>query len=57
MLSANARAALEDDSNERYISHASAWETAIKISIGKLQLQVAYGMIFPGVIRANGFVL
>jgi PIN domain nuclease of toxin-antitoxin system len=57
ILSAKARAAMEDDSNERYVSHASAWETAIKVSIGKLQLQADYRMIFPGVIEANGFVL
>ena len=31
-------AAMEDDSNERFVSHASAWETAIKVSIGKLAL-------------------
>jgi PIN domain nuclease of toxin-antitoxin system len=57
ILSAKARAAMEDDSNERYVSHASAWETAIKVSIGKLKLQADYRMIFPGVMEANGFML
>lgn len=55
-LSAAARAAMEDDSNERYVSHASAWEVAIKLSLGKLKLGVPYGELFPGVLTANGFV-
>ena len=29
VLSSKARAAMEDDSNERYVSHATAWEVAI----------------------------
>jgi PIN domain nuclease of toxin-antitoxin system len=56
ILSATARAAIEDDSNERYVSHATAWETAIKVSIGKLKLQSDYRVIFPGVLDANGFL-
>lgn len=28
---------------------------AIKLSLGKLQLQVDYGVIFPDVLVANGF--
>lgn len=39
VLSPTARAAMEDASNERYVSHATAWEAAIKVSIGKLKLQ------------------
>ena len=35
-LSPRAKELLMDDSNELYISVASAWEIAIKISIGKL---------------------
>ncbi len=54
-LSPAARAAMEDDSNECYVSHATAWEAAIKVSIGKLKLQTDYRMIFPGVLEANGF--
>ncbi|MBU6326735.1 MAG: type II toxin-antitoxin system VapC family toxin [Verrucomicrobia bacterium] len=56
MLSPKARAAMEDDANERFVSHASAWEVAIKVSIGKLKLETDYRMIFPGVLEANGFV-
>ncbi|HEY8669020.1 MAG TPA: type II toxin-antitoxin system VapC family toxin [Tepidisphaeraceae bacterium] len=56
-LSRAARAVIEDDSNQRYVSHASAWEVAIKLSLGKLTLQVAYEDLFPGVVLANGFLL
>jgi PIN domain nuclease of toxin-antitoxin system len=56
ILSPKARAAMEDASNELFVSHASAWETAIKVSIGKLKLQTDYRVIFPGVLEANGFV-
>ena len=57
LLSATARAAMEDADNERYVSHASAWEVAIKLSLGKLQVQGGYEVLFPGVLEANGFVL
>jgi PIN domain nuclease of toxin-antitoxin system len=56
-LSATARAAMEDPANERYVSHATAWEVAIKLSLGKLKLQVDYEDLFPGVLDANGFAL
>ena len=56
-LSDRARAAMEDDANERYISHATPWEIAIKVSLGKLQLQAGYETLFPGVLEANGFQL
>ena len=46
---------MEDEANERFISHAVPWEMAIKLSLGKLQLQVDYDVIFPGVLDANGF--
>ena len=54
-LSAAARAAMEDEANERYVSHATAWEVAIKVGLGKLKLQVPYEHMFPGVVTANGF--
>lgn len=57
MLSATARSAIEEQTNERYVSHATAWEVAIKLSLGKLKLQADYEDIFPGVLDANGFVL
>ena len=54
-LSATARAAIEDSTNERYVSHATPWEVAIKISLGKLELRVGYDALFPGVLNSNGF--
>ena len=56
-LSATARAAMEDPTNERYVSHATAWEVAIKLSLGKLKLQAEFEDLFPGVLDANGFIL
>ena len=37
------------------MSHATAWELAIKISIGKLKLPVPFEDFFPAVVLANGF--
>ena len=54
-LSAAARGAMEDATNERYVSHATPWEVAIKVSLGKLDLQVGFDALFPGVLNANGF--
>jgi PIN domain nuclease of toxin-antitoxin system len=48
---------MENPANERYVSHATAWEVAIKLSLGKLKLHANYEDIFPGVLDANGFVL
>ncbi len=56
-LSTNARAAMEDPANERFVSHATAWEMAIKLSMGKLRLQLDYDLMFPGVLDANDFTL
>jgi PIN domain nuclease of toxin-antitoxin system len=39
-LSTGARAAIEDASNAKYVSHATAWEIAIKASLGKLALSI-----------------
>jgi PIN domain nuclease of toxin-antitoxin system len=55
-LSAVAREAIEDESNERFVSHASAWEIAIKLSLGKLKIQATFDELFPGVISANSFL-
>lgn len=56
-LSATARAAMEDDANECLVSHATPWEMAIKLALGKLRLQVDFSTIFPGVLNANGFAM
>ena len=55
LLGEAARAAMEDDTNARFVSHAVPWEMAIKLGLGKLNLQVNFDAIFPGVLDANGF--
>lgn len=54
-LSQRGGAAIEDEGNEKYVRHATAWEVAIKASLGKLKLQVTYQDLFPGALLANGF--
>ncbi len=54
-LSSAARTAIEDEANERWVSHASMWEVAIKLSLSKLKLQVPYEDLFPGIVTANGW--
>jgi PIN domain nuclease of toxin-antitoxin system len=54
-LSAVARVAIEDEDNEKLVSHATAWEVAIKISLGKLKLPVPFEDFFPGMLLSNGF--
>jgi PIN domain nuclease of toxin-antitoxin system len=56
-LSATARTAIENPANEIFLSHAAAWEIAIKVSIGKLQLQAPYEALIPGALDSNGFKL
>lgn len=55
-LSVSARAAIEDLGNEKYVSHVTAWEVAIKASLGKLKLAVPYDELFPGALLTNGFL-
>lgn len=56
-LSPAVRAALENSGNECHVSHATVWEMAIKLSLGKLRLQLDFEALFPGVLDANGFTL
>jgi len=46
---------MQDSSNECFVSQASAWEIAIKVSLRKLHLEVAYEMLFPASVLLNGF--
>jgi PIN domain nuclease of toxin-antitoxin system len=57
LLSVTARKLIEDQRNERFVSHATAWEIAIKLSLGKLHIGPGYETIFPGVLDANGLRL
>ena len=56
-LSPAARAAMEDANNVCFVSHATAWEVAIKARLGKLELRVPYDSLFPDAVLANGFTL
>lgn len=54
-LSAKARAAIENPSNEKLLSPASYWEVAIKISLGKYTLSQSYVEFMEKGINENGF--
>jgi PIN domain nuclease of toxin-antitoxin system len=54
-LSNAARAAMEDETHERFIGHAVPWEMAIKLALGKIEFDTDFELIFPGVLEANGF--
>lgn len=56
-LSSAARSAIEDLVNVRLLSAASMWEIAIKVSLGKLSLNVPFGDLFPGQLRSNAIEL
>lgn len=56
-LSAKARSAIEDLGNTRLFSIASAWEIAIKVSLGKLSLTAPFHELIPRQLRANGVQL
>lgn len=56
-LSANARALIEDQANEKFLSVASLWEIAIKVSIGKLSLSAPFNTLIPEQLSLNGFEL
>ena len=54
-LSRKARAAIASARNECLISVASAWEMAIKVSLGKLRIDVPLHRFLPEQLAANGF--
>lgn len=56
-LSAVARSAIEDVNNNRYLSVASLWEIAIKISIDKLELSESFETLIPEQLAENGIEL
>jgi len=53
-LSDKAREAIENPDNLKFISVATIWEIAIKISLEKLIVQNGFNQ-FPELIEANGF--
>ncbi len=48
---------LEDGTNELYLSVASVWETAIKVSIGKLNLPQPMAQIVEAQVQNNSVSL
>jgi PIN domain nuclease of toxin-antitoxin system len=56
-LSDTARRLIEDPGNTKFISPASYWELAIKISLGKYVLTESYDDFIQHAILDNGFVI
>ena len=54
-LSATAKAAIMDPANDKWVSPASYWEVAIKISIGKYAIAQPFEGFWHGAIDMNGF--
>lgn len=54
-LASRARSALEDGSHEVLVSLVSAWEIAIKQSLGKIELALPAEKWLPDVLRRTGF--
>jgi PIN domain nuclease of toxin-antitoxin system len=53
-LSKKARNSISDE--ECYVSLASLWEIAIKVSLGKLRLPSSFSRYLPEQMSANGFL-
>ena len=56
-LSASARTSIEDAENNKFVSIVSIWETAIKVSTGKMSLSSLFDTLFPRQLEINGFEL
>ena len=52
-LSDHARDLIENGQNDLYVSTASLWEIAIKISIGKMTLQGDFETLIPSQLQQN----
>lgn len=55
LLSLKAREAIADEDNEVLFSAASAWEIAIKVGIGRLEMKGNVGKFLEEQVEANGF--
>jgi PIN domain nuclease of toxin-antitoxin system len=53
-LSRRARSAIGRGSNDCYVSIATAWEIAIKVSLGSLSLEGSLERFLPEQVAANG---
>jgi PIN domain nuclease of toxin-antitoxin system len=56
-LSADALALIEDVVNEKFLSVASLWEMAIKLSLGKLTVAAPLDVLMPQQLSLNGIQL
>ena len=54
--STTARCLIEDSAHEKWLSPASHWELAIKISIGKYTLPVPFETFIERAVTDNGFL-
>ncbi len=54
--SQTARELIEDEANEKWLSPASHWELAIKISIGKYTLPIPFEEFIQRAATNNGFL-
>jgi len=52
-LSAKARRLIDSPRNEKFLSIASLWEIAIKVSLGKLALNKPFERLFPEQLLFN----
>jgi len=56
-LSTTARENIENPAHEKFVSAASLWEIAVKLSLEKLKLPRAFNEVFPQQLEVNGFEL
>jgi PIN domain nuclease of toxin-antitoxin system len=56
-ISAKARNLIENEENQSFVSMATVWEMAIKVSIGKLELGEPFKTFIPNQLQMNGFRL
>jgi len=54
-LSTKARATISDPTNQCFVSLASCWEMAAKVSLGKLRLSGAFERFVPDHLASNAF--
>ena len=53
-LSDTARSLIEADDSQPFLSIASLWEMAIKVSLGKLKFEQPYELFIPQQLTING---
>lgn len=56
-LSVPARQSIESLEHDKFVSAASLWEIAVKLSLGKLKLPRPFQEVFPLQLEINGFEL